>query len=294
MRCPKCDSIIYKQEEFCWLCGWIKKIDYSSSSFIWSDSSQPGLQKEISNGIGMKFALIPSGSFLMGSPKNAFKFGDDALQHQVKISRPFYMQTTPVTQGQWKNVMENNPSHYNGTEVPQTESEYWWEYYHQIDRKGQNVDDLPVEMVSWHDVQEFIEKLNQMEIMGKYRMPTESEWEYSCRAGSSTVWHFGDNSICLGKYAWDTYMTQPVGQKKPNDWSLYDMHGNVWEWCSDWYGAYPTKSVTDPAGPSSGVFRVLRGGSWHCDAGIGGAATRLKQTPNVRSRFFGFRLVRTI
>lgn len=302
MRCPQCDSIIYKQEKFCRFCGWIKQNDQSSSAYIWSDSIQTGLQKEIHNGIGMKFALIPSGSFLMGTPNNAFQYRDDLPPHQVIISKPFYLQTTAVTQGQWKNIMRNNPSHFNGSEFPEKESDLWWEWEMQMKRKGQNLDELPVEMVSWDDTQKYIEKLNKIEATSKYRLPTEAEWEYSCRAGTVTKYYFGDNALRYKKYGWNMPITEPVGQKKPNDWGLYDMHGNVWEWCSDWYGAYSEHCVKDPVGPKSGEFRVLRGGPWHCygqysepfEADTDGSAARMKHWPFQKEKFFGFRLVRIL
>jgi formylglycine-generating enzyme required for sulfatase activity len=220
------------------------------------------LEKEITNSIGMKFVLIPAGTFIRK---------DDT----VTLTKPFYLQSTQVTQGQWKRVMEKNPSHFKDCG-----------------------DDCPVESVSWHNVQEFLKKLNQMEDTDKYRLPTEAEWEYACRAGSRTAYHFGDNADKLGGYAWykanSANKTHPVGQKEPNAFGLYDMHGNVWEWCEDWHGDYPTGDVEDPKGPSKskGGRRVLRGGSWRSSARHIRSAYRHWDYPGDRNYHFGFRVAR--
>lgn len=218
---------------------------------------------------GAKFVLIPAGIFTMGGS------GSDEKQHQVTISKPFYMQTTELTQGQWKKVMGNNPSFFKDCG-----------------------DDCPVESVSWNDVQKFIRKLNRQERTNKYRLPTEAEWEYAARSGGKQEEYAGTSSeSALGDYA--SYSansgskTHPVGQKKPNGLGLYDMSGNVWEWVQDWYGDYPTGSVTDPAGPSSGSDRVFRGGCWYGNAYGCRSAFRYGVTPDVGGYSMGFRLVRT-
>ena len=192
---------------------------------------------------GAKFILISGGTFTMGdaSTKNS--------RHQVTISKPFYMQTTLVTQGQWQKIMGSNPSHFKNCG-----------------------DDCPVETVSWNDVQDFIGRLNRQEGTDKYRLPTEAEWEYSARnAGKEEIWAGTSSESDLGNYAWyrvnSDHKTHPVGQKRPNGLGLYDMTGNVCEWCWDWYGGYPPGNVTDPTGPSSGSSRVFRGGSWLNSAG---------------------------
>jgi hypothetical protein len=196
-----------------------------------------GKKRYISPILKAIFVLIPAGTFMMGSPEDEPGRKDHETLHQVTISKPFYLQTTPVTQGQWKQVMGNNPSHYRGD------------------------DNLPVEGVSWNNVQEFILKLNKMEGTDKYRLPTEAQWEYACRAGSTTAYCFGDDRGRLGEYAWIAdYKTHPVGQKKPNEWGLYDMHGNIRELVQDEAAYYPAGHVTDPEGPSLGFRRVLRGG----------------------------------
>ena len=233
--------------------------------------------------LAAKFVLIPAGTFMMGSPSD--EPGRDSYesnQYQTTISRVFYMQTTEVTQGQWKRVMGNNPSRFSDCG-----------------------DDCPVEQVSWNDAQEFISKLNSMEGTDRYRLPTEAEWEYAARAGTTTPFNTG---TCLtadqanyngdyplsgcpkGKYRDRTVC---VGSFAPNAWGLYDIHGNVWEWVQDWKGNYPTGSVTDPAGPSSGSFRMCRGGSWKQNAWVCRSAFRFYAFPNLRKDNRGFRLVRT-
>ena len=239
--------------------------------------SAPPTRDVFTNSIGMKFVLIPAGSFTMGSPSDEPGRDSDERQHRVTISKPFYLQTTEVTQGQWRRVMGNNPSYFKNCG-----------------------DDCPVEQVSWNDAQEFIRKLNQMEGIDKYRLPTEAEWEYAARAGSTTRYYFGDDESSLGRYAWYSRnsgkRTHPVGQKRPNAWGLYDMHGNIWEWCQDWIGDYPSGHVIDPKGPSSGEFRVLRGGSWYYFARNVRSAYRCRLNPVLRYHSyhgsFGLRVAR--
>jgi formylglycine-generating enzyme required for sulfatase activity len=232
---------------------------------------KPPPKEEFTNSLGMKFVLIPAGTFQMGSPESEPDRFDNERQHQVTISRPFYLQTTPVTQGQWIKVMGNNPSYFR-----------------------ECGEDCPVEQVSWDDAQDFLIKLNQMEKTDNYRLPTEAEWEYACRAGSTNKWCFGDDEVKLGEYAWydknSADETHPVGQKKPNAWGLYDMHGNVYEWCQDWYGEYPAGPVTDPRGPSSREGRVLRGGSWYYLARLTRSAGRAHSYPGFRLNHIGFRV----
>jgi formylglycine-generating enzyme required for sulfatase activity len=232
--------------------------------------------------LGAQFVLIPAGTFMMGSPGNEPGRDNDETQHQVTISRPFYMQTTEVTQGQWKRVMGNNPSHFQNCG-----------------------DDCPVEKVSWNDVQDFIRRLNQLEGTDKYRLPTEAQWEYAARAGSTTPFHTGsclstDQANYDGNYPQSgcpkgEYRQKPVrvGSFPPNAWGLHDMHGNVWEWVQDWKGDYPYGSVTDPEGPSSGSSRVFRGGSWINIAGYCRSANRNDVAPGDRNDLLGFRLLRT-
>jgi len=260
---------------------------------------------EIANIIGMKLVLIPKGTFMMGSPKTEEGRVQDETQHQVTISKDYYLGVTEVTQGQYEKVMGTNPSNFQGNKIEGSSSNH------------------PVDRVSWEDAVEFCKKLSELpEEKGAgrvYRLPTEAEWEYACRAGSKTAYSFGDNSRDLGNYAWfgnnsgskeldsaailkDTpqrYMdilvsarcaTHPVDEKKANAWGLYDMHGNVWEWCSDWYGGYPKGAVSDPVGPIQGSRRVDRGGSWLLEAARCRLAIRFRRLPSVREYDLGFRV----
>jgi len=217
---------------------------------------------------GIEFVLIPAGTFTMG-----LKEQTSATPHQVTLSKPFYLGKYPVTQAQWKEIMGKNPSHFKG-------------------------DTRPVENVSWSDCQEFIQKINARERGNTYHLPTEAEWEYACRAGTTTRFCFGDDEARLGEYAWfdgnSGSETHPFGQKKANAWSLYDMHGNVWEWCQDWYGEYTKRAVTDPSGSGSGSGRVVRGGCWIGNAKYCASASRINYDPGTRYSSLGFRLARSL
>ena len=234
-------------------------------------AGHPG--RKFTNNLGMEFVYIKPGTFMMGSPSGESGRDSDERQHRVTLTRGFYMQTTEVTQGQWKRVMESNPSRFKNCGT-----------------------DCPVEKVSWNDVQKFIGKLNQMEGGNKYRLPTEAEWEYAARAGSTTRFFFGNDDGQLGQYAWYSNnsggKTHSVAQKKPNAWGLYDVHGNVWEWCQDWFGDYLSGSVTDPTGLSSGSYRGNRGGCWNNSARGCRSANRLRFTPGHSYFGLGFRLAR--
>ncbi|MEA1936213.1 MAG: formylglycine-generating enzyme family protein [Thermodesulfobacteriota bacterium] len=221
--------------------------------------------------INYKMVYLKPGTFMMGSPSSESKRDSDERQHKVTLTKGFYMGTTEVTQKQWRTIMGNNPSNFKG-------------------------DNRPVESVSWNDAKEFIRKLKQREGTDTYRLPTEAEWEYACRAGSKSRFCFGDSDSGLGGYAWyrsnSSSKTHPVAGKKPNAWGLYDMHGNVWEWCEDWYGKYPSSHVTDPKEHSSGSYRVLRGGSWLSYARSIRSANHSRNNPDLRFNNFGFRVVR--
>jgi formylglycine-generating enzyme required for sulfatase activity len=212
---------------------------------------------EMTNSIGMKLKLIPAGEFLMGSPADeAERYDDEGPQHRVRITKSFYMGVTEVTQGQWFSVMKTKP----------------WEGQENV-REG---DAYPATYVSWADAVEYCGKLSALE--GKqYRLPTEAEWEYACRGGKSTSYSFGSDASQLSSYAWwggiigdgnakTEQYAHEVGVKQSNPYGLYDMHGNVWEWCSDWKGEYSSSSVVDPVGPSTGSNRVGRGGGWRSSA----------------------------
>jgi formylglycine-generating enzyme required for sulfatase activity len=201
----------------------------------------------------------------------------DEKPHQVTLTKPFYIGVYEVTNAQWRAVMGSVPSHWEDA-------------------------DRPVEKVSWEDAAEFCRKLSALPEERKagrvYRLPTEAEWEYACRAGTETTYSFGDDESQLDEYAWyvrnSGNQTHPVGTKKPNGWGLYDMHGNVWEWCSDWYGKYPQGEVTDPQGqgPSGASVRVrvYRGGDWHITARYCRSAYRCGNDPSNRFDGLGFRL----
>ncbi len=232
------------------------------------------------NFLGMGFVYIPGGTFIMGSPLSEYGRDDNERQHQVTLTRGFYMQTTEVTQGQWKAIMGNNPSHFLNC---------GW--------------DCPVEQVSWFEVQEFIKKLNEAENTSRYRLPTEAEWEYASRAGSTTAFYNGE--IAGEKSGYDANLdqagwyfrnselgTHQVSQKNPNVWGLYDMHGNVWEWCQDWQRKYPFRAVTDPTGATVGKARIRRGGSWSHYPLFCRSAYRSWFEPEDATPDLGFRLVR--
>ena len=234
----------------------------------------------ITNTIGMRFVLIQAGIFNMGSPAGEKGRDTDENKHKVILTKPFYMQTTEVTQGQWREIMGNSPSYFSDCG-----------------------DDCPVEGVSWADCQEFIRILNKREGTDKYRLPTEAEWEYACRAGSTKA--FANGPISMAKCSVDTNLDaigwycgnsmkrpHPVGQKQPNAWCIYDMHGSVWEWCQDWYGRYPSGNVTDPQGRSFGPKRVIRGGSFLNYARLCRSASRYMYKVKVRRNNIGFRLAR--
>jgi formylglycine-generating enzyme required for sulfatase activity/serine/threonine protein kinase len=221
----------------------------------------------LTNSIGMEFKLLPGGTFTMGEGSEA---------HQVTLTKAFELGVYEVTQKQYEVVMGTNPSHF---------------------KTALN----PVEEVSWDDAVEFCQKLSALPAEKKagyvYRLPTEAEWEYACRAGTTTEYSYGDSDSQLGDYAWydknSGKTTHPVGGKKPNAWGLYDMHGNVFEWCQDWHGDYPSGSVTDPTGAAVGSFRVLRGGGWYFISDCCRSAFRLRGTPDYRDYSLGFRVLRS-
>ena len=222
---------------------------------------------EFVNSVGIPMKAIPAGRFTMGERGNT-----DEKPHEVALTKPFFLGVHEVTNAQWKRVMGSIPSEWNG-------------------------DSLPVETVSWNDAIDFCRTLSALpeeNAAGRvYRLPTEAEWEFACRAGTTTEYSFGDPEKLFfhGWFAGNSGgRTHPVGEKKPNALGLYDMHGNVWEWVSDWYGQYPNEAVTDPPGPSFGHGRVNRGGSWSREARDCRSAIRRMYNPSVRYKYLGFRL----
>ncbi len=266
--------------------------------------SHPLQAQSMTNKLGMQFVLIPSGSFVMGSPKSEPGRQWNEKQHRVVISKNFYMQETEVTQGQWEKLVGFNPSSFS--------------------KLGKN---FPVDTVSWNEAVEFINLLNKFEGTDKYRLPTEAEWEYACRAGSRTAYYSGPVTVnefncntpepSLLDSAWYCYNSgspeaavaldfkpHPVKAKKPNKWGLYDMHGNVQEWVLDsckWRDFWRAKvgvvtttyedNVVDPLN-TTGKHRIIRGGGWYQTGKYQRAAYRSYYKPGVRRNSLGFRIVR--
>ena len=224
---------------------------------------------------------IPAGTFTMGSPPDEVdRYSDEGPQTIVMISRGFLMRKYLVTQGDYLSAVGSNPSNFQG------------------DARR------PVEQVSWNDATNYCALLTAQELTGGriptncfYRLPTEAEWEYACRAGTTTRFYYGDDLgyTNLINYAWyfgnNSNTTHPVGQKLPNAWGLYDMAGNVFEWCQDWYGPYPGGTATDPQGPGSGSLRVIRGGSWYADANLCRSALRGNDSQTDSNLIQGFRVL---
>ncbi len=231
------------------------------------------------NSLDMRLVYIPPGTFMMGTPKDELGRDKDEHLHEVTLSRGFYMQSAEVTQKQWVEVMGDNPSHFENGGM-----------------------DSPVESISWYDAQEFISNLNEIHDTDRYRLPTEAEWEYACRAGSEGAFHAGSMQLdeCgyneqLNQLGWYYHNADkgphPVAMKEPNAWGLYDMHGNVWEWCSDREGKYAFTHKTDPQGPTTGLARSRRGGSWSHYPMFCRAGNRSWFNPNDDAPNLGFRVV---
>jgi sulfatase modifying factor 1 len=249
-------------------------------------------------GIGLDLVLVPAGSYAMGSRPGGAERGPDETRHRVSLTHAFYLSATEITQAQWRAVMGGNPAHFSARR-----------------------DDRPVEKVSWYDAIRFCNRLSALAglrpayvVEGSavewdpaapgYRLPTEAEWEYACRAGTRTPFATG---MCLSA-AQANYdgtkpfpgcpsgrnrgRTRPVGKYAPNAWGVFDMHGNVWEWCWDWYGSYGSDAARDPRGPRSGTKRVIRGGSWLKSAEFCRSANRSRYDPGLRSYDIGFRVAR--
>ncbi len=225
------------------------------------------VQEDLGQGVSLEMLLIPAGTFMMGSPESEKGRSNDETQHEVTLTKPFYMGKYEVTQEQWEAVMGNNPSLRKGAKLPVTD-------------------------VSWNDCKDFIKQLNA-KTNGGYRLPTESEWEYACRAGTTTAYSFGYSLTKVDANI--NASTKTVGSYKPNAFGFYDMHGNVWEWCEDRKADYPTGAVIDPKGPAKGEYRVLRGGSF-----LSGSKARSSVRGDIGqplrpidSSLIGFRLART-
>jgi formylglycine-generating enzyme required for sulfatase activity len=242
-------------------------------------------------GVVQRMRWIPAGTFMMGSPEGEPEREDNETQHEVTLTQGFWLADTACTQELWEAVMGSNPSRFKRA-------------------------DKPVEQVSWDYCQEFLRRANNEHPGLGLRLPTEAEWEYACRAGTTTPFNFG-SSITTTLFNFGSTITTdlanyngnypyaggaegvyrkssvPVKSFVPNAWGLYQMHGNVWEWCADWCGDYPTDSATDPAGPAIGYYRVLRGGGWHSSARILRSAFRFGWAPESYPDDCGFRLSRS-
>jgi formylglycine-generating enzyme required for sulfatase activity len=266
-----------------------------ASPYLWADKSAPATARRfyraVQSGAPTNLVFIPPGTFRMGSPTNEVdRWDDEGPQTAVTISRGYWMGKYLVPQGDYLALTGNNPSYFttndvNGNPIPPDLTR-------------------PVEQVSWFDATAYCAQLTQRErAAGRiatnsvYRLPTEAEWEYACRAWTSTRFSYGDDPgyTNLTDYAWywdnSGGTTHPVGQKLPNPWGLYDMHGNVFEWCQDWYDVYPGGIALDPQGPATGSGRVLRGGLWYSLARYCRSANRIDGYPDYRIFYIGFRVV---
>ena len=264
------------------------------SRYAWEEGTVAGEAREVASVVGMRVRWIPAGTFWMGAGEDDKEADDDEKpRREVTLTRGFWMGETPVTQGQYQAIMGNNPSHFQRAGV-----------------------DAPVEQVSWFDAAVWASKLSDLEGVPKglvgtgvemdgvgnkgsdyvgcegWRLPTEAEWEYACRAGTTTT-RYGE----LDEIAWydknSGLTTHAVGKKQANVWGLRDTLGNVWEWCYDWFGGYSAQAATDLVGAATGTYRVMRGGVWSNYAGYVRAAQRNSYTPADRSVNFGFRVVRS-
>ena len=231
--------------------------------------------------VDLEMVWVDPGTFLLGSVESEpGRWDDEGPQHEVTLTRGFYLGKFAVTQEVWAKVMGARP--WSGQDYVLENPVH------------------PAVYVSWEDVQAFVKRLNVDEEASPYRLPTEAEWEYACRAGTTTPWSFGEDEAETGDYAWyrgnawdagEPY-AHPVGAKRPNPLGIHDMHGNVWEWASDWYGAYSTEPQTDPQGPEKGTIRVLKGSGFSSLARAVRSAFRYGYTPGRRFHCIGFRLLR--
>lgn len=256
--------------------SYLKKKEIEDSCVITKFGSSEITDVFTSSSTGMEFVLIPAGEFHMNTvSKDKDRSDYESQAHKVTIKNSFYMGKSSVTQKQWKNIMGTSPSHFKG-------------------------ETRPVEMISWEEVQEFVQKLNAIENTDKYRLPSEAEWEYACRAGTQTRYFFGDNESKLNEYAWcvenSGRKTHPVGQKDPNPWGLSDMYGNVWEWVQDkWHDDYnlaPSDGCAWEDGDN--FYRVSRGCSWYCNSGSCSSVARISREPESHFANLGFRLLREL
>jgi formylglycine-generating enzyme required for sulfatase activity len=272
IQVPELDAVARRERDF-WKSGvkpqWVS--DYGTDSYgAWCEFQAP--RHDGKGMVTQRMRWIKPGEFMMGSPEGEEgRWDDESPAHLVKLTQGYWMADSQVTQELWMAVGSGkNPS----------------------DFKGEN---NPVENVSWEDCQAWFEKLCEHHESLQPSLPTEAQWEYACRAGSTSAYCFGDDPKELPKYGWFDENakdeTRPVKQLQPNGWGLYDMHGNVWEWCSDWYGDYAASAQSDPTGPTKGADRVIRGGSWNNSAWYLRSACRHRYDPGLRYGSLGFRLL---
>ncbi|MFM9079049.1 MAG: formylglycine-generating enzyme family protein [Opitutaceae bacterium] len=241
-----------------------------------ADEARPVRVVALPGGASLQFVWVPPGIFQRGSnPAEAGRDADEGPRHAVTLSRGFFLGVHEITQAQWTAVMGGNPAVFrHGAEAPRR----------------------PVESVSWDDCQMFIARLAEIGA-GRFRLPTEAEWEYAARAGSETCFPWGDDpsGFSTHQHAWansrSMALTHPVGEKPPNAWGLHDMHGNVWEWCADWYGPYAGEAQRDPPGPAAGTEKIFRGGSWFDFPPSLRSANRHRHRPDGKYAAVGLRLV---
>ena len=253
------------------------------------EARRNGVPVAFENDLGMRFVLIPGGTFLMGSPEDEEGRDPDENLHEVTISRPYYLSIHEVTNDQYRAWRR---THDSGS----------------YDEHSLNGGNQPAVPIDWGDAKDYAEWLTDRDPKHEYRLPTEAEWERACRAGTRSAYCFGDRIEDLPRFANFSdvndptgaeredlddghAVTAPVGSYLPNRWSLYDMHGNAWEWCSDWYAAYPSAAVTDPRGPTSGTVRAYRGGCWRWFPKFARSAKRRHYTFEAQMQDNGFRLV---
>jgi len=241
--------------------------------------SAPAQRQSSRSTVRIGLVEIPPGHFMMGSPSSEVGRGSDELQHEVTISRPFFLGRFEVTQQEWRDVMGAAPSHFADCGLT-----------------------CPVEQVNFLDIKDFLSRLNDAEGPFIYRLPTEAEWEYACRAGTVTPFSTGENLTTDqanydGRFPYRSFAAgifrgrpTPVGTLAANAWGVADMHGNLWEWTSDWYGPYPADTAVDPHGAPSGTFHVIRGGSWLFDANSARCALRYTHRPIDHGFSLGFRV----
>lgn len=258
-------------------------------SLLRAEETTANPPREVINSLGMRFVRIEPGKFIMGSPETQPGRQEREHAHEVEITRAFYLGVYEVTQAEYRAVLVTNPSHFGRQERRESLT------------AGERFDRHPVDSVNWHDAVRFCEELSKRDAEQKagrrYRLPTEAEWEYACRAGATGIWTWGDDRKLLPEFAWYRHRgseltTQPVGQKRANAWGLHDMHGNVWEWCSDWYAEdVRDASRQDPRGPDDGLSKVIRGGAFQSIPANTRSATRFHDPPDIGDHDVGLRVV---